>query len=221
MKYFDKDFAAFFKELEKNNNKEWFHSQKKRYEQSVKHPFQQFITDLIEAIQQYDDRVRIEAKDCILRVNRDIRFSKDKSPYNLHVTAIVSIVGRKDKSIPGIFLRFAPKMIGIMGGCYGLDKQQLANIRKGLAKDGDDFRKLISAKDFVSKFENIRGDVIKRIPKELQEDASNEPLILNKQFYFAAERDSKLLTSKNLLEEIMTYWKAAQPVNDYLYNCIK
>lgn len=117
MKYFTDDFAKFFKDLAKNNHKEWFHENKKRYESSVKYPFTLFLKDLITEIQKFGTALDIEPKDCILRINKDIRFSKDKTPYNLHYTAFISKDGKKDKSIPGLFLRFSPEEIGIMACC--------------------------------------------------------------------------------------------------------
>ncbi|WP_160114129.1 DUF2461 domain-containing protein [Aquimarina sp. AU119] len=221
MHYFTEDFVAFFKDLAKNNHKDWFHENKKRYEASIKKPFEVFVGKLIEEIQQYDTNIVIQPKDCMLRINRDIRFSKDKSPYNLHYTAFISREGRKDKSIPGIFLRFSPEMIGIMGGCFGPSKEQLNKIRTTINKDATTFRSLLEHADFVQKFGEIRGETMKRIPKEWQEVCKKEPLIANKQFYFVGEEASGLISSENLLEEIMEYWHTMRPVNEYLLKAIQ
>lgn len=74
MQYFTEDFVNFFKELEQNNHKEWFHANKKRYDLSIKKPFEVFVDRMIQEIQKYDPTLEIEAKDCILRINKDIRF---------------------------------------------------------------------------------------------------------------------------------------------------
>ena len=221
MQYFTQDFIDFFKELSRNNHKDWFHQNKKRYEASVKQPFTTFVGKMIEEIQKYDPNLAIEPKDCILRINRDIRFSKDKSPYNLHYTAFISAGGRKDKSIPGIFLRLSPEMMGIMGGCFGPSKEQLHSIRTAIHKNANGFRKLIEDKDFVQKFGEIRGEVMKRIPKEWQDAYKKEPLIANKQFYFVAEESPDLITSETLIDTLMEYWKIMQPVNEYLTKAIQ
>ncbi|GAA4276573.1 DUF2461 domain-containing protein [Aquimarina mytili] len=221
MQYFTEDFSAFFKELAKNNHKEWFHANKKRYESSVKKPFTTFIGDMIQEIQKYDANLQIEPKDCILRINRDIRFSKDKSPYNLHFTAFISRGGRKDKSFPGIFLRFSPEMVGIMGGCFGPSKEQLEKIRKTLDKDPSGLRRLIENKDFVQKFGEIRGETMKRIPKEWKVACEKEPLIANKQFYFVGEEAPGLITSKTLIGVLMEYWTIMRPINEYLTKAIQ
>lgn len=216
MKYFEKDFIKFFLELEKNNNKEWFHENKKRYESVVKDPFSKFVVELILAIHREDESLQVEAKDCILRINRDIRFAKDKTPYNLHRTAFISPGGRKDKSIPGFFVRLSPKIVGIMGGCFSVEKEQLKNIRATIADDPNAFRKLIEAESFTSKFDGIKGEAIKRIPKDLQAAVEAEPMVANKQFYFITELDPKLMLEEYLVETLMEYWHAMRPVNEYL-----
>ncbi|MEW7289280.1 DUF2461 domain-containing protein [Aquimarina sp. 2304DJ70-9] len=220
MQYFTKDFNAFFKELASNNHKEWFHANKKRYEVSVKNPFVAFVGDMIQEIQKLDTDLKIEPKDCILRINKDIRFSKDKSPYNLHYTAFISSRGRKDKSIPGIFLRFSPEMVGIMGGCFGPSKEQLEKIRKTIAKNPSAFKRLLENKDFVQKFGEIKGETMKRIPKEWKEACEKELLIADKQFYFVGEEAPGLITSEILVDELMNYWKIMRPVNEYLTKAI-
>ena len=221
MKYFTPDFIEFFKDLAKNNHKGWFHENKKRYETSVKNPFTIFLSDLIDEIQKFDKELNIEPKDCILRINKDVRFSKDKTPYNLSYTAFISYTGKKDKSIPGLFLRFSPEEIGIMAGCYGVSKEQLLGIRKTIQADLKQFKALYSDKELVSKFGSIQGEEHKRIPKEFQSTHLLEPLIAKKQFYLVAMRETELLTSDNLISVIMEYWHAARPLNNYLIKAIK
>ncbi len=77
MSYFTEEFISFFEELNENNNREWFHSNKKQYEKFVKEPFKQFIEELIYRIQEKEPDLAITAKDAIFRIYRDIRFSKD------------------------------------------------------------------------------------------------------------------------------------------------
>ena len=220
MIYFTSDFVNFFKELSSNNNKEWFHEQKPRYEKSVKKPFENFVADVILEINKRGAGITCVAKDCILRINRDIRFSKDKTPYNLHRTAFISKGGRKDKSIPGLFIRLTPEMVGVMGGCFGPDKGQLKAIRDAIARDPKMINKLIGAKAFKEKFGEMKGDKMKRIPKEYVEAAAKEPLILNKQYYFTAEENPGLITSESLMDVLLEYYDAMKPLNRYLEKVI-
>lgn len=221
MKYFTSEFISFFKDLELNNNTDWFHANKKRYEPDVKKPFIAFIGDLITEIRKYEPALNIEAKDCILRINKDVRFSKDKSPYNLYYTAFVSKGGRKDKSIPGIYLRFAPDMIGIMGGFYGGSNEQIASIRSRIVAEPKKFEALIKEKLFVDAFDTVQGEAIKRVPAELKLAAESQSLVLNKQWYVIARRKPELMLSDGLMNEMMNYYKIMKPLNEFLIGAIR
>lgn len=221
MQYFKKDFCNFFADLSANNNIEWFHAHKRRYEQAVRIPFAQFITDLITEIQRYDARLDILAKECILRINRDIRFSADKSPYKDYTTAFVSYAGKRDKTIPGIFIRFSRNRVGVMGGCFNPTTPQRAQIRTAIASHTTRFQTLYTAPPFRKTFQTIQGDSLKRIPTDPQRVAQIEPLILNKQFYYVIAQPPALITSDTIIAEMMRYWHAAKPLNDFLYQAIK
>ena len=221
MKYFDKDFVAFFKELSKNNNKEWFHSNKKRYEASVKEPFKNFVQALITELQKKDKTLKLEPKDCITRINRDIRFAKDKTPYNTHVSALITHGGKKHKDRPGLFIRLSAEGVAVMGGCYMPDKNQLQSIRTAIHKDNKTFNKILKSAPFKKHFGEVRGDKMKRIPKEWQEPAEKDQHILNKQFYYVAEEKANFIPTDNLFKTVMTFHKAMLPMNDFLTKAIK
>ena len=220
MPFFTDDFSAFFKELAKNNNREWFHGHKKRYETSVKKPFEAFITEMLARISAADPRVQITAKDAILRINRDIRFSKDKTPYNLHHTAFLSAGGRKNKELPGFFLRLSPEMVGVMAGAYQPSKESLHKIRQAITKKHDSFSKTIDKKEFIDKYDSIRGEQNKRLPKEFKTAADHYPILANKQFYVLAELSPDWITRDDLADHLMTYYHTARPFNDFLQTAI-
>lgn len=221
MSYFSSDFIDFFEDLSKNNNKEWFHANKGRYEKSIKQPFEFFVGDLIKEIQQHDPSLQVEAKDCILRINKDIRFTKDKAPYNLHYTGYISNGGKKDKTSPGLFLRFSLEGLYIMAGCYAPEKDQLNAIRNTIAVKHAEFKEIVSDASFQNAFGSVQGDKNKKIPVEFQEAFEKEPLIANKQFYILASAPSELITASTLLEEIMKYWKITRPFNDFLKQALQ
>ncbi|NRB47521.1 MAG: DUF2461 domain-containing protein [Saprospiraceae bacterium] len=221
MAFFTDDFCAFFIELANNNNREWFQDNKKRYESSVKQPFKTFIAELLHRISQEDPRVQITPKDAILRINRDIRFSKDKTPYNLHRTAFLSAGGRKNKEMPGFFLRLSPEMIGVMAGAYQPNKENLHRIRTKITNQASDLSKIIDNKAFIDKFGYIKGEQNKRIPKEFQAAVRTNPLIANKQFYLMAELAADWITKVDLVDHLMTYYHTARPFNDFLQNAME
>ena len=210
------DFNAFFKDLAKNNNKEWFDANRKRYETSVKEPFAAFVGEAIKRIGKLDKAISIEPKDAIFRINRDIRFSKDKTPYKLSTSAIISSAGKKDHAAPGIYLELGPEHVGIYAGAYMPEKAQLERIRTALINDGKALRKIICAKPFVDHFGAVRGEVNKVIPAPFKVAAAKEPLIANKQFYVMAELPAKLVASEDLLDVLLDHYKAVRPFNDWL-----
>ena len=88
MIYLEKEYLNFFNELSENNNKLWFDENRKRYEKFVKKPFENLITDLIAELSNIDLKITMQAKDAMFRINRDIRFSNDKTPYKTQMSAL-------------------------------------------------------------------------------------------------------------------------------------
>jgi uncharacterized protein (TIGR02453 family) len=221
MKYFDQDFLDFFKELNNNNDKKWFDKNRKRYEKSIKTPFKEFVDVMIIRIKEDDPDVNIEAKDAIFRINRDIRFSKDKRPYNTHVSANISPHGRKSHSHPGFYFQFSFDKTMIGGGAYQLEKEGLYNIRSKIASSEKKFFKLIEDNDFKKKYKEIQGDRIKRIPSEFQAAYEKQPLIANKQFYFMTETKPDIVLKPSLPDTLMGYYNAGKSINDFLKDALK
>ena len=215
MAYFTKDFIDFFKELSKNNKKEWFDSNRKRYEKSVKQPFAEFVQEMIDRIRADDPKVDISTKDAIFRINRDVRFSKDKTPYKTHMAAIISARGKKDKGFPGNYFQLGADELRIYGGAHMVEKEVLYRLRKQIVGNMKGFSNVLNAKEFKSKFGEIHGEQNKRIPGEFQAAAEKQPLIFNKGFYYFAKFDPKLLVDDNLTDTFMDYYHAGKPVNEF------
>lgn len=217
MKYFSDDFLNFFYLLSQNNHREWFNENRKMYEQEVREPFKVFVADLIKNIQEeWDADFELQPKDAIFRINRDIRFSKDKTPYKEHVGAIITPGGRKNKEEPGHYIHLAGGTLMLGGGAYFLEKDQLYNIRKYLISHGKEFEQLLSEKDFKKKYGAIQGKQNKRLPKEFMVEVPNNPLLLNKQFFYMTEVSPKKITSPKLLPFIMDYFRSGRPINAFL-----
>jgi len=217
MKYFTDDFLNFFYLLSQNNNRDWFNQNRKMYEQEVREPFKVFVGDLVKAIQQdIDPNFELLPKNAIFRINRDIRFSADKTPYKEHVGAIITNGGKKAKEEPGHYIQLSGGSLMIGGGAYFMEKESLYKLRKYLIMNGAEFDLLLAEKDFKKKYGEIMGKRNKRLPKELMVEVENNPLILNKQFFYMAELPPKKIVSNKLLSVVMDYFKAARPVNDFL-----
>lgn len=220
MKYFSSDYLQFFKDLAPNNNKEWFDINRKRYEEVVREPFKVFITDLIDELSKDDSEIQITQKEAIFRINRDVRFAKDKTPYKMSNSAIISKGGRKDKSYPGVYIELGPEKLGVYGGVFGPDTQQVEKIRNYIFKNLKEFDSLVSDKKFVASFVEIQGKKAKRVPKEYKEIGAEQPLIYNKQWYYFAHLDPKIIEGDDLMKTIISLSKTANPLREFLKKAI-
>lgn len=221
MAYFEKDYFNFFKELAANNNKEWFNENKKRYESSVKKPFEVFIQDLIAEVAKINKDVQIQPKDAIFRINRDIRFSKDKTPYKLNRSAVVSPNGKKDKANPGLYIEISPEYCRLYGGVYAPDKHQLYNIRETIAQNPKKLEKLMNDKKFKDQFGEMRGEKNKVIPKEFKEIGEKADVIYNKQFYWYKDMKANEALKDDFMKQIMEAYKVNKALMDYFGDAIK
>lgn len=220
MAYFEKDFLDFFKELGRNNHKEWFDENRKRYESVVKDPFKAFVNDVILLMKSEDPLVDIEPKDAIFRINRDIRFSKDKTPYKTKVSAVVGRGGKKNKTSPGMYFELTPEHVRVYSGVFDLSKEQLYQIRTYIQDNLEEFNSIVNDPVFIKEFGELRGDKNKRLPKEFNETMEVQPLIANKMFYFFRQYEADLITKDELLEEMMATWQKAYPIRSFFMKAL-
>jgi len=220
--YLNENYRQFFIDLAPNNNSEWFNTNRKRYEKDVKVPFNNLLSGLIPKLSEVDKNITgVKPSECIFRINRDIRFSKDKTPYKLMMSAAIAPGGKKNFTYPGFYFEATPEGINIYCGVYVAEKDQLEKIRNLIANNLKKFEGLLNAPEFKKKFGGkMLGETQTRIPKELKEAAEKQPIIYNKQFYYMASMDETFLTRPDLDDVLTEYFKAAQPMNNFLKECL-
>ncbi len=217
MAYFSPEFTDFFSRLERNNTRDWFQIHKRDYERFVKDPFNAFVAEVIDRVSLVDSEIAIEPKDATFRIARDIRFSRDKTPYKTHVAAVISRGGRKDMRYPGLFFRFDAKGIGIGGGVYQPDKETLLAIRRAIARDGAALARALKGKAFREVFGELQGEKNKRLPKEFAAVAERLPIIAHKQFYYFVEYDDpRLVLRDDLPAFVLRHYRAGRKVSEFL-----
>jgi uncharacterized protein (TIGR02453 family) len=210
-------YYEFFIELALNNQKSWFDVNRARYEADVKKPFLAFVTQLLDKVAAVDSRFAgIDAKSCIFRINKDIRFSKDKTPYKLHCSAAIQLGGRKEMSAGGMYLEFGPEHCGIYSGIYMPEREELQLIRERIAGNLEVFSGVIGASDFVKYFGEVRGEKNKRLPSDLVAAAAEQSLIYNKQFYVQHTMDAELTMAENFDEYVIKVWRASEAYNRFI-----
>lgn len=216
MAHFSPEFLSFFKELAANNNKDWFDANRKRYEEWVKKPMEQFVADVIARIKQYQPEITIAPKEAIFRINRDIRFSADKTPYKTNTSALITPGGRKDMLGKGLYVELGPEHLGIYGGFYQLDTSTLLQVRTWMASNLKELHSALAEPNFEARFGTLHGEKQQRLPKELKDAGEKWPALYQKQFYFYKHLPAKEITSNNLVEQIMEYYVASLPVQEVL-----
>jgi len=222
MSYFSQDFVDFFTELSKNNNTTWFHANKKRYEQSVKEPFEDFVAEIISRMQKEDPGIQIMPKEAIFRINKDLRFSRDKRPYKQWVSAVVTRGGKKGKDYPGIFFHIGVDGISVGGGMHRIETADIVKVRTAISQNMSEFAALVHDKEFKKKFGELKGERNKVVQPEFKKDMEKQPLIANKAFYFMAQyRDPMTATRKDLVDFMVGHYKVGKKLSKFLANAVR
>ena len=160
MKYFEPSFITFFQELEKNNNRDWFQSQKKRYELVYKKPAAAFSDMMVDQLQSLTG---VAHRSKTYRINRDVRFSKDKTPYNCHLHISFTPEGR-DEASPSWFFGLGLEKLSLGVGVFGFSKDKLETYRRRVdGAPGEDLEEL--AKALQKKGVRFGDPDLKRVPK--------------------------------------------------------
>ncbi|MCX2478789.1 DUF2461 domain-containing protein [Pedobacter sp. MC2016-15] len=156
-----RETLAFLTELVDNNNREWFAEHKERYE-TAKADVLAFIAELIPVLSAIDPETQTEPKKCLMRIYRDIRFSKNKSPYKNNYGISFSIKGSKG---PEYYLHLQPGKSFFAGGYWMPEAADLKNIREEIDYNTSEFLEIIEAKGFTSLYTLSTEDSLKKAPK--------------------------------------------------------
>lgn len=211
-----KSYTRFFEDLSRNNHKEWFHANKKQYEKEVKEPFIQLLDELLVSLTEWDSRILPDPKKALFRINRDVRFAKDKSPYNTIMKAGFSPHGKKS-ILPGYYLGIDAHSIHVGGGLFMLRPPELKKVREYIAEEPKMLEALVQDPSFTQNFGKIKGEKSKRLDKSLIEAAGQTDLVYHKQFYAMAEFPLEPFYGKNeLVQEVLSHFEAIRPLNTYL-----
>ena len=209
------EYFRFFKDLEKNNNKAWFDDHRSNYETHVRKPFIALVQSTIDAIRTVEPTLAMAPKDALFRINKDIRFSKDKTPYKTHMAAHISLYGRKAMGKPGLYFEANATGGMVAGGCYMPDKEELALYRDLIMHEGADLHKAIKKKAFRDAFGELRGDKNKILPPEFRAAAEKQPLLFNKQFFYWTTLSKVEISGSNAAKNLLKYYTTAKPIHDF------
>lgn len=209
----------FLEELKDNNSKEWFDINRKRYEK-LRKEFLEFVKTLIFEISTFDNEVAyLQPKDCIFRINKDIRFSKDKSPYKTNFGAYIVKNGKKSGNA-GYYFHIEPDNFFLAGGIYAPKPENLKEIRLEIYNNPDKFLKLINNKDFKDAFGEIWGEKLTNVPRGFDKNFEYADLLKYKSYVSFRNLSSEEVCSVEILEILKKYFKITYDFNTYLNSII-
>jgi len=218
MNRINKSTLEFLSDLKRHNDRDWFIKNRKRYEEA-KANYESFVQALIDEISSFDPILKgLEVKSCTYRINRDIRFSNDKTLYKTHMGAFIVRGGKKNGDrFAGYYFHVEPGGNSmIAGGAYIPPKPWLTAIREKIDEQGDKFVKIIKQKDFTGYFGEIEGEKLKTAPKGYPKDHPYVEFLKLKSFLAAKMISDRDVLGERCFDLVISASRAMKPLNDFL-----
>ncbi len=208
-----KSTLKFLKDIDKNNHKEWFENNRDRYELAYEEMYV-FGETLQKELQKIDDIVDLSRKKIIKRVYRDVRFSKDKTPYKNFIMG-----GFKRDTVwkrGGFAFRIKPGESVVGCGFWSPERDDLKLIRSHISQDASPLRKVLKSKKFKDNFGEMVGDQLKKAPQGYEPDHEAIDLLKYKQFLATRKFKDSEVVDRNFIKEVVKSYKAIRPFFDVM-----
>ncbi len=203
----------FLSDLNKNNNREWFTENKPVYQHAHAN-IANFLEGLIDEVKKIDNIENESGKKSMFRIYRDVRFSKDKSPYKTHLAGFLK---RATKWLRGgYYIHFAPGSTFVGCGFWQPNKDDLKLIREELAHDAEPLRSIMAEPTFKKTFGELRGDTVATAPRGYDKDHPNIDLIRHKSLYFEHQFTDEEVFSDDFVYEVVKTYLTVRPFFDYM-----
>jgi len=207
----------FLKKLKKNNDRNWFNDQKDDYKDALAN-FTDLVAILLHNISGFDEKlIGVQPKDCLFRIYRDVRFSKDKSPYKTWFSASMK-GGGKNEIFPGYYIHLEPGNTYLGGGIWHPSKEALQNIRDFFVDHSEELEKIVLGTKFKKHFGEMSGEQLKIAPKGYPKDHPQIRWLRYKDFLAGASKNKIDITSENIIENFTADYKAMFPFIQLLRN---
>ena len=215
-----KETIEFLKKLDTNNNRDWFSANKTAFVAANDNVIA-VTGDLINRIATFDPPVSgIDPKSCVFRIYRDVRFSKDKSPYKTNLGAFIAPGGKKAMS-PGYYFHVQPRMFFAAAGKHMPDPSELLKIRNAIASNTKEFLKIVESRSFKSRFGDLDGDRLSRPPKGFAAEHPAIEYLKLKSFTVSEEFSAKDAGSADYPKMLTGSFKAAYPLVVFLRQALR
>ena len=209
----DSKVFKFLNDIKSNNNREWFNTNKQRYTRSLEQ-IKNSIVKLVELMNSHD---KIENYK-IFRIYRDVRFSKNKTPYKNNFG--ISLVREKPMSRGGYYFHIEPSNSFSAVGFWQPEKDDLFRIRKEIDLDGKEFSDVISSKLITKKWGNLIGDSLKSCPRGFSKDHEYISLLRRKSFLFKKNYTDQEVVSKDFIDKLNQDFLVTRIFLDYMSNVL-
>jgi uncharacterized protein (TIGR02453 family) len=209
----------FLNDIAANNNKPWFDAHKAQYE-AAKSDFESFIGAVLRKMTVVEPSFEaIAAKDCIMRIYRDVRFSKDKSPYKSNFAAVLSKDGRKMQGA-AYYVHLEPEKCFVGGGIWQPEPTALKKIRQEIDYNFNEFLGIVTEAAFVQNFGEMEGERLKSVPKEYNADNLAAHYLKFKSFTFGRKFSNSEITGENSTQAVSDSFTTLKPFIDFLNRAI-
>ena len=220
--HFRPAFFKFLRDLQANNDRAWFQANKSRYEAEVKQPAQAFISDFGPRLRKISRHFVADPRPVggsLFRIYRDVRFSKDKSPYKTNCAMQFRHRQAKDIHAPGYYLSLSPGEVYVGAGIYHPDGKALQRIRAAIAGDPARWRRILRAPAFAERFE-LGGESLKRAPKGFDPDHPLIEDLRRKDFFGATQLTRKAVYAADFVDDYARLCRAASPLVRFLCEAV-
>jgi uncharacterized protein (TIGR02453 family) len=206
---FEKPALQFLSDLKNNNNRDWFNERKDTFKTHQNHA-KELYSKIRKALELHDEIDKFK----LFRIYRDVRFSKDKTPYKPHFAGSFSRLGKALRG--GYYLRIRPGESFLAGGFWEPNKEDLLRIRKEFEMDTAEIREIISNSTFVKYFGELKGEALKTAPRGFDKEHPDMDLIKMKQFIVVRNLTDEEVLAPDFLSELDASYKAMRPFFNYM-----
>lgn len=211
------DIINFLRELNENNNREWFAQNKSRYER-VRSKFEEISRLLIAEISVFDNDIKnVDVKDCVFRIYRDIRFSTDKTPYKTHFGVYIASAGGRKSQRGGYYLHLDPAGCFIAVGVWCPPPNILKALRQSVCDNIDELNEIRNEASFSTYFKTFfEEDKLKKVPAGFPRDFPEPELLKLKHYMVEHKLNDDILNAPDLVSRLGEIARAGYPLNKFL-----
>ncbi len=211
-----KELFKFLKELRENNDREWFKENKERYDVLHKE-YVGIVQQLIDRIATFDPEIAgLDAKSCVYRIYRDIRFSNDKTPYKTHFGAYMTGFGGRTSPYGGYYLHIEPSGSFVSGGVWCPDPKMLKSLRQDIYDNMEEFTGILENKKFKEVFGGLEGEMLKRMPDGFPKDCPYDYILKHKYFVVSSKKTENFFYSEDWFDKVVEEFRILYPFNKFL-----